>query len=61
MPDDPRPDFTPDWPTCGAEGCRGIPVDGISCLAHAADGGLEFLSSLSPGADLDLQIGRAHV
>jgi uncharacterized protein YjbI with pentapeptide repeats len=55
VPDDPRLDFTPDWPTCATEGCRGIRVSGAFCLAHAVDGGTEFLASLYPGADLDLR------
>jgi len=55
MPDDPRPDFTPDWPTCVEEGCRGIQVDDEFCLLHAVDGGEKFLAGLHPGADLDLR------
>ncbi len=55
MPEDPRPDFTPDWATCAHMGCRGIQVAGKSCLLHARDGGREFLIGLSPGADLDLR------
>lgn len=54
MPDDPRPAFTPDWPTCTVEGCRGIQVDGTSCLLHSP-AREEFLADLHPGADLDLR------
>jgi uncharacterized protein YjbI with pentapeptide repeats len=50
MPEDPRPDFEPDWPVCTETDCRGAQAVGRHCLVHAED-----LSGLKPGDDLDLR------
>ncbi|MCX2922300.1 pentapeptide repeat-containing protein [Streptomyces sp. NEAU-W12] len=55
------PQTAPDWPHCGhganpaTAGCRGVRVDGYTaCLAHLAEADrAAYLTSLSPGADLD--------
>ncbi|MFL6124740.1 pentapeptide repeat-containing protein [Actinophytocola sp.] len=50
MADDPRPPFEPWWPLCAETDCRGVQAVADRCLAHATD-----LSTLEPGADLDLR------
>ncbi len=55
MPLDPRPDFTPDWPTCATRECRGIQISGDACLAHAPDDSYMLLPQLQAGSELDLR------
>lgn len=60
MPQDPRPDFEPNWPVCVTEGCRGAQVAWErSCLVHTS-----ALTELKPGDELDLRgtvIGSAKL
>ena len=57
MPLDPRPDFTPDWPTCRvAENCRGIQHGGTNqCFVHNHTPMDRLLSDLDLTAGLDLR------
>jgi hypothetical protein len=58
VPTDPRPDFTPDWPTCTLPaGCRGVVAGSAdSCLEHLGrTEAYAFINRLDPGADLDLR------
>jgi uncharacterized protein YjbI with pentapeptide repeats len=48
---------TPEWPTCGLDGCIGICVDGAErCLAHVDPQPRKaFLAGFKPGDDVDLR------
>lgn len=49
MPDDPRPDFDPDWPVCTQ--CQGVRLEGRKvCVAHLGD-----LAEYEPNGELDLR------
>jgi hypothetical protein len=47
----------PEWPTCNADRCIGIPLDGEdNCLSHAGtEARSGYLAGLQPGKSVDLR------